>query len=152
MLLALVSCSGEHEHTPVKVAANAATCTSDGNTEYYRCLGCEKIFYDDGCGIEITLADVTVKSAGHTWTDPTCDEPKTCKVCQATEGESLGHEWSGACDVDCNRQGCDETRTAESHLDADEDDVCDNCGEGISSDIPIGDDDGEFLPPDEFQN
>ena len=28
---------------------------------------------------------------GHTWEDATCETPKTCSVCGATEGEALGH-------------------------------------------------------------
>lgn len=125
MLLSLSSCfGGEHEHTPIKVAANAATCTEGGNTEYYRCGGCDKLFSDSLCENETTL--------------------------EAQKTAPLNHEWSGDCDTDCNRDSCDATRTAESHLDADENDVCDNCGESVSSDIPVGDGDGEFLPPDEF--
>lgn len=32
----------------------------------------------------------------HDWKDATCEEPKTCKVCGATEGEALGHEYADA--------------------------------------------------------
>ena len=32
----------------------------------------------------------------HTWTDATCDAPKTCSVCSKTEGEALGHNWIDA--------------------------------------------------------
>ena len=33
-------------------------------------------------------------SVGHTWVDADCDNPKTCSVCQATEGEKLGHDYT----------------------------------------------------------
>ena len=29
----------------------------------------------------------------HDWSVPTCLEPKTCTICGATEGRSLGHSW-----------------------------------------------------------
>lgn len=32
----------------------------------------------------------------HTWTEATCTEPKTCTVCEETEGEALGHSLSEA--------------------------------------------------------
>lgn len=33
------------------------------------------------------------ETEGHAWVDATCEAPKTCSVCNATEGEALGHEW-----------------------------------------------------------
>lgn len=40
-------------------------------------------------------------ACGHTheWKDATCTSPKTCSICNETEGESLGHEWK---DATCN--------------------------------------------------
>ena len=32
----------------------------------------------------------------HTWTDATCESPKTCSVCKITEGEALGHDYIDA--------------------------------------------------------
>lgn len=37
-----------------------------------------------GCGCE------------HEWTEATCTEPKTCSLCEATEGEPVGHSWTDA--------------------------------------------------------
>lgn len=31
----------------------------------------------------------------HQWKDATCTSPKTCSLCEAIEGESLGHTWVG---------------------------------------------------------
>ena len=31
--------------------------------------------------------------AAHTWVDASCSAPKTCSVCKATEGEALPHTW-----------------------------------------------------------
>ena len=36
------------------------------------------------------------EALGHTWVDATCTAPKTCSVCAATEGEALGHTWVDA--------------------------------------------------------
>lgn len=32
----------------------------------------------------------------HEWTNGTCDTPKTCSLCEKTEGEALGHAWQDA--------------------------------------------------------
>ena len=53
-----------HTHSLTKVAAVAATCTKDGNIEYYTCT-CGKIFRDAAAAIEIALKD-TVIPAAHT--------------------------------------------------------------------------------------
>lgn len=49
-------------HSLTKVEAKAATCTEDGNVEYYHCTSCGKNYADAEGKTE--LADVTVK-AGH---------------------------------------------------------------------------------------
>ncbi len=36
------------------------------------------------------------EALGHTWEEATCETPKTCSVCGATEGEALGHTWEEA--------------------------------------------------------
>lgn len=33
---------------------------------------------------------------GHSWENPTCTEPKMCKICQKTDGKELGHDWKDA--------------------------------------------------------
>ena len=44
-----------------------------------------------------TLCQLTEGEAlGHTWVDATCETAKTCSVCQKTEGEALGHKWEDA--------------------------------------------------------
>lgn len=39
----------------------------------------------------------------HDWNAATCEEPKTCRKCELTEGENLGHRWESAT--------CEEPRT-----------------------------------------
>ena len=77
-------------HTMTRTDAKAATCTEDGNTEYYTCSVCGKIFKDENATTEISLDDTVVK-AHHTMTktdakEPTCTAEGsnayyTCSVC-----------------------------------------------------------------------
>ena len=69
-----------HTHDLKKVDAKAATCTEDGNIEYYQCSDptCGKLYKDAAGTQEITKDDIVIK-AGHTdlklypAKDPTCD-------------------------------------------------------------------------------
>ena len=75
-----------HSHTggtPVQQNKVAATCTTDGS--YEQVVKCS------GCGIEMSRSTITVPASGHTWVAADCDTPKTCSVCNETEGEALGH-------------------------------------------------------------
>ena len=36
------------------------------------------------------------QACNHIWNDANCETPKTCTVCSATEGKSLGHSWKEA--------------------------------------------------------
>lgn len=47
----------------------------------------------------------------HQWTEATCTTPKTCSLCDETEGESLGHNWIPAtCEAPETCSRCDEVR------------------------------------------
>lgn len=48
-------------HTP----ATPATCTKDGNIEYWSCEACGKLFADAACTDEVERADTVVKATGH---------------------------------------------------------------------------------------
>ena len=78
---------------------------------------CEHIYDDcddtecNGCG--------EARESMHAWTEADCDSPKTCNVCNATEGEALGHEWTTP-DVDlckvqstCSRCGATDGENVE---------------------------------------
>lgn len=54
------------KHSLVKTEAKDATCTEDGNIEYWTCSVCHKIFSDEQCTTEISLADTVSKAIGHT--------------------------------------------------------------------------------------
>ena len=53
---------------------------------------CEHI-YDDCADTECNECGEN-RDSKHTWNNATCLAPKTCKVCGATEGAALGHEWT----------------------------------------------------------
>ena len=81
-----------------KAEVTAPTCTEDGYTTY-TCTKCNDTYTDD-----------TVAALGHTWVDATCTTPKTCSVCDATEGEALGHDWADAtCTAPKTCSVCDAT-------------------------------------------
>ena len=52
-------------HDLKKVEAKAASCTAEGNIEYYRCSVCSKLFSDANGTQEITEADTVVAKAAH---------------------------------------------------------------------------------------
>ncbi len=89
----------EHEHAPTKVDSAPASCTADGNSEYYTCT-CGKWFSDSAAKHEITDKDsVKIKATGHSWdagvvtTAPTTSaegvRTYTCTVCSATKAEAI---------------------------------------------------------------
>ncbi|MDM8203318.1 Ig-like domain-containing protein [Faecalicoccus acidiformans] len=55
---------GDMVHTPKK----DATCTADGNEEYWTCETCGKIFSDAEGKTEIKLSDTVIPATGHTLT------------------------------------------------------------------------------------
>ena len=71
----------QHTCTLTKVPPKAATCTEDGNIEYYQCSDpdCGKLYKDAAGTQEITTADTVIKAA-HTGIklypakEPTCDK------------------------------------------------------------------------------
>ena len=96
------------QHELTYVAAQDATCTEDGNIEYYHCADCDKNYeYNAEYGVYIELTDsVVIGAAGHSYeavvTDPTCTESGyttyTCTVCgdsyEADPVDALGHSWN----------------------------------------------------------
>lgn len=71
--------------------ARKATCTEDGNKEYYVCSSCKKLFADADIGKEINKEDTVVKATGHkvvkdsavpaTTTTTGLSEGSHCSVC-----------------------------------------------------------------------
>ncbi|MBR0508656.1 MAG: dockerin type I repeat-containing protein, partial [Clostridia bacterium] len=84
-------------HKLTKTAGKAATCTAEGNVEYYTCSVCKKTFSDAKGAQEIT--DVTVKTTGHIFGEWTVTTPataaaagvetRTCSKCGTKETRSI---------------------------------------------------------------
>ncbi len=108
-------------HTTQYVAANAPTCTENGNIEYYTCANCDLLFSDaDGKNV---ITDIAIGATGHDntgeWvetTAPKCEEKgvetlycKTCGVAIDTrEVEAAGHDYGEIIeevDSDCENEG-----------------------------------------------
>ena len=74
-------------HTMTKTEAKAATCTEAGNTAYWTCSTCHKVFSDESGEIETTIEAMTIKATGHDWTPEwTVDKEASC-----TEEGSRSH-------------------------------------------------------------
>jgi len=75
----------------VRTEASDASCTEDGNIEYYTCSSCGKIFADENCTEEIGEEDTVVKAYGH---DTVFSEPfeATC-----TENGRIGYYACSRC-------------------------------------------------------
>ncbi len=78
---------------------------------------CEHIY--DGCDDTECNECGETRSSMHAWTDADCISPKTCTVCNETEGNALGHEWTTP-DIDlckiqstCSRCGATDGENAE---------------------------------------
>ena len=69
-----------HTCTLTKVPAKAATCTEDGNIEYYQCSDptCGKLYKDAAGTQEITNKDDTIIKAGHKYGDLIAEVSATC--------------------------------------------------------------------------
>lgn len=102
-----------HIHSMVRTEAASATCTEDGNIEYYTCSKCGKLYSDEAGNNEITKAETVDKAAGHKYSDwetvkdPTCTDAGTktreCEVCGAEETAEIaatGHNWKDEYTVD----------------------------------------------------
>lgn len=79
-----------------KVNATAATCTQDGNNEYYKCT-CGKIYSDTSAQNEKSESDFTIQATGHsygtpayTWSEDnlSCTAVRACGTCNAQETET----------------------------------------------------------------
>lgn len=56
-----------HTHVLQKIASSAATCTEDGNKEYYVCSTCKNMYSDIYATESLTDADVRIPAIGHDW-------------------------------------------------------------------------------------
>ena len=94
-------------HTMTKTDAKAATCTEDGNNEYYTCSACGKVFKDADGKTATSVEDETIAATGHTMTKTEAKDA-TC-----TEDGNIAYWY---CSV-CNKYFSDENGTTEITLD-----------------------------------
>ena len=59
-------------HELKKTDAKEATCTEDGNIEYWFCETCDKYFCDETATDEIALADTVLEATGHSYENGKC--------------------------------------------------------------------------------
>ncbi len=71
------------DHVPQEIEGKAPTCTETGLTVGSKCSSCEQIITEQQ----------TIDALGHTWEDPNCTIPRTCSVCNLTEGQAAGHSY-----------------------------------------------------------
>ena len=120
-------------HSITKVEAKAATCSEEGNSEYYVCSKCDAYFSDEDGNTEITDKDsVIIAKTAHSLTcveaaDATCTQTGNtayykCTVCDKyfsdAEGtneitdkssvvtEALGHDYQPECDEEYYWEEC----------------------------------------------
>ena len=88
-----------------------ATCTEDGNTEYWTCSLCNKLFSDEECTVEITLEDTVIGAKGHDdrntieWTYDSENHYKICSCGVVRTTEPHGLEWITDEDATCTSDG-----------------------------------------------
>ena len=76
-------CAYDQQNTHEKYKISDATCTE--TAKYYQsCF----------CGVKGTTIFSFGSPLGHKWKDAACTTPKTCSVCNTTEGDPLGHDWA----------------------------------------------------------
>lgn len=95
-------------HKLTKIDAKAATCTEEGNEEYFLCNTCNKMFEDEECDAEFTKkpvvaalghTEVAIKAVAPTCTETGLTEGVKCSVCDEilTKQEEVaslgGHKW-----------------------------------------------------------
>ena len=125
-------------HTLTHAPAKEATCTADGNEEYWTCSQCKKLFANETCTTETTLEQVTLKATGHSfgdWTQtkaPTCTEAGeetrscACGEIETREVAALDHsfgEWT-------------QTKAPTSTEAGEEERTCATCGYTETREIP----------------
>lgn len=79
----------DHTHSMTKTEAKAATCTTDGNVEYYTCVKCGKYYTDESGTNEISFADTTIAATGvHVY------ENRQCTICRQFEATTATYDLS----------------------------------------------------------
>ncbi|MFR1632354.1 MAG: leucine-rich repeat domain-containing protein, partial [Oscillospiraceae bacterium] len=101
--IGLAACDfvGGHSHDMVYHSTVDATCTEDGNIEYWYCDGCGKYFTDAEGNNETAFAQLVISATGHTPADPVRENevPATCTA----EGSYDEVVYCEVCDEEISR-------------------------------------------------
>ena len=68
-----------HRHDPVKHAARTATCTNEGNVEYYTCKGCDGLFLDENCTTAVSEDRIIIRAYRHEGASRTAAVAEDCE-------------------------------------------------------------------------
>ena len=129
----------EHTHTLVKHSAVSATCTLAGNSAYWTCSACNRMFSDENGKVEINNVPTTAATGhksnnGEITQAPSCTvkgiKTYKCSVC----GETLKTE-----DIAANGHSWNEWITETPATETDDGvkaRTCQNCGEKQTKSIP----------------
>ena len=132
-----------HVHELIRTDAKEASCTEDGNVEFWTCSDCGRVYSDSEGLNEIDPEETVIHAAGHKWnTEYTVDKEATCteegsesihcSVCGVSDENSVqvihatGHaygDWTVTKEATCTESGSREK-------------VCANCGDKITEEIP----------------
>lgn len=101
----------ETNHTDLKkVPSKAATCTEEGNIEYWRCSGCGNNYSDSKGTAKTTDAKVKTKKADHDYywvADEVANvHYEKCRVCGKTSGTSNHSGGTASCKAQAKCEKC----------------------------------------------
>lgn len=83
--VAITGCGKSHQHKTVHMDKVEATCTKEGQKEYWKCLGCDQIFSDAAAKNEISKQDILITKKEHLSIDDAAVLP-TCETTGLTAG------------------------------------------------------------------
>ena len=132
-----------HVHELTKTEAKEASCTEDGNIEFWTCSKCGRVYSDSECVNEIDPEETIIHATGHKWnTEYTVDKEATCteegseslhcSVCGVSDENTVrvipatGHtygDWTVTKEATCTEAGSKEK-------------VCASCGDKVTEEIP----------------
>ena len=102
-----------HVHELIRTEAKEASCTEDGNVEFWTCSDCGRVYSDSEGVNEIDPEETVIHATGHAYGDWTVVREATCteagskeKVCAncgdkiTEEIPAAGHQWNESYTVD----------------------------------------------------
>ena len=102
------TCTEQGERTKkCSVCGEVTTETIDAHHNYTETVVSEPKCESEGkaqlvCSVCGSKEDKAIAATGHTWVNATCTTAKTCSVCNATEGEPIGHTTDAGVCSRCN--------------------------------------------------